>query len=234
MWTGTATIDAIQSQGRWKVEFFCGDVVAGATAGYPMVPIKDLVQERKESLDPQAIPNDLLNYVGLENVQSLTGDLVNFEPKAGKEIKSKSKVFRENDILYGRLRPTLNKVYLAEAPISEGICSGEFIVLMPNLEKIMPNFLRTVLASRFVQSYVAGWQTGSALPRLQLSDLFKLSIPLPPMEVQEELEAQLINQTARRRQLTRELASMPQRIVDNVIAVLESGDPLSIGLESAD
>lgn len=224
MWIGKASISDFQKKSCWKVEFFCNEGASISNSIFELVSLQEIVTERKETLNPQASPDKLLNYVGLENVQSLTGDLIDFHPKYGKEIRSRSKIFQKGDILYGRLRPYLNKVYLAEEFISEGICSGEFYVLKPNTNKVLPNFLRATLASQYVQQYVQNLQTGSALPRLQLQDLLEIEIPLPPIEIQQDYEEFLIQKNSYRRKLSIELSELPQRIVDTVVHALEYGE----------
>lgn len=224
MWIGKVSISDFQKKFCWKVEFFCNEGTITSNSTFDLVSLREIVTERKETLNPQTTPDELLNYVGLENVQSLTGDLIDFHPKYGKDIRSRSKVFRRGDILYGRLRPYLNKVFLADEFISEGICSAEFYVLKPDLEKVLPNFLRATLASQYVQQYVQNLQTGSALPRLQIQDLLEIEIPLPSIEVQQDYEEFLIQKNAYRRKLSIELSELPQRIIDTVVNALEYGE----------
>jgi restriction endonuclease S subunit len=224
MWVGKASISDFKKKSCWKVGFFCNEGATTSNSTFNLAFLREVVTERKETLNPQTSPDELLNYVGLENVQSLTGDLIGFHPKYGKEIRSRSKVFKKGDILYGRLRPYLNKVYLADEFILEGICSGEFYVLKPNTEKILPNFLRATLASQYVQQYVQNLETGSALPRLQLQDLLEIEIPLPPLEIQQDYEEFLIQENSYRRKLSIELSELPRRIVDTVVQALEDGE----------
>jgi type I restriction enzyme S subunit len=188
-----------------------------------LAALGDILQERKSSLNPRDYPDQLFNYIGLENVASLTGDLVNFAPKIGREIKSVSKLFQAGDILYGRLRPYLNKVYLAEVPVASGVCSGEFYVMMPETSKILPRFLRTLLASEYVQQYVRNWQTGSALPRLSLDDLLEIQIPLPPLELQVKYEGFIQAAESSRRELTQRVERLPQALMDSVLDGLQQG-----------
>src|SRR5436309_1066967 len=143
MWTCVVSMSQIHEASRWKVEFFCNEAAPKANIAFAWVPLEKVVDERKESLDPQSYPDHRFNYLGLENVGSVTGDLVSFVPRYGKEVRSRSKIFREGDVLYGRLRPYLNKVFLAGDQISSGICSGEFFVLKPRANIVLPNFLRT-------------------------------------------------------------------------------------------
>src|SRR5437899_12976380 len=132
MWIRTESFQKLLAEGRWKVEFFSGEADNAPKSRYPLVRLGEIVQESQKALDPQTEPNRLFNYLGLEHVKSVTGDLVGFQPRSGSEILSRSKVFSEGNVLYGRLRPYLNKVYLAVGIVSEGICSGEFFVLFPD------------------------------------------------------------------------------------------------------
>lgn len=225
MWIGDIPYERLRERSCWKVEFFCGEAAVLANSPFESVALGELVDERRESMDPQTTPAQQLNYLGLEHVESLTGRLVDFAPVLGKEIRSRSKVFHPGDVLYGRLRPYLNKVYIAGAPVAEGICSGEFYVLIPKQLRILPHFLRAMLASEFVHPHVSRWQTGSALPRLQLHDLLDLSIPLPPMEIQERYEQFLIAQQNRYVQLMSEVVILPQQIMASLSESLGSGSP---------
>jgi hypothetical protein len=223
MWTGTVAFAHLQKKSRWKVEFFCSDATSKVETAYESTTLRQLFDERRESIDPQAYPDHVFNYLGLEHVESLTGDLVNFQPRRGKEILSRSKVFREGDILYARLRPYLNKVFLARGVVAEGICSGEFYVLTPDASLILPRFARALLTAKYVQDYVVGLLTGSALPRLQLEDLLAIEIPLPPVEQQQAFEEFLVREDARRRTLVNELTGLPGALIDAVVGALESG-----------
>ncbi len=223
MWESITSLSQLHRQSRWKVEVFCNEGLTKPDAAYDWTPLRAIFDERKETLDPQAYPEYFFNYLGLENVQSATGDLVGFEPRHGKEIRSKTKIFRGGDILYGRLRPYLNKVYLANGQVSNGICSGEFYVLIPRKNLVFPHFARAILSSIYVQQLVTNLQTGSALPRLQFDDLMKIEIPLPPLAIQIKFEEFLIEATLRRQRLASELVKLPQATLNALTQALESG-----------
>jgi restriction endonuclease S subunit len=223
MWSATVPFAQLQKRARWKVEFFCGDSLSKPETAYESLPLRELFEERRESLDPQAYPDHMFNYLGLEHVQSLTGDLLDFRPRAGREILSRCKVFRKGDVLYGRLRPYLNKVFLACREVSEGICSGEFYVLTPERTMVLPDFARTILASKYVQRVVGGLLTGSALPRLQLQDLLAVEVPVPPIARQRLIEEFIVREEKLRRELAAKLADWPSATIEAVVSSLESG-----------
>jgi hypothetical protein len=223
MVTKVLVFSDLVSQGRWKVEFFLSSG-GPKSAAYPLVCLRDVLSERREALDPQLHPSHVFIYLGLEHVQRMTGDLTDgYQPREGRAVLSRSKVFRRGDLLYGRLRPSLNKVFVADQWAPEGICSGEFYVLFPDTKRILPHFARALLASRYVQDFVKGMTTGSALPRLQLDDLLDIEVPLPPLEVQIDYESKLMALKEKRRQLTTALFNGPAAELDAVVNALERG-----------
>jgi restriction endonuclease S subunit len=187
-----------------------------------LVPLRPLVKERKETVDPSSLGSAEVNYLGLEHIRSFTGELVGFSPRSAVSIKSRSKVFRSGDVLYGRLRPNLNKVWLARGDVSEGICSTEFLVLVPVTGRIRPAVLRYLLSSHYVQRHAMRLQTGTALPRMNLDDLLDIEVPVPDMETQERLEKKLLSDFNTLVTLRVQLEEMPKRILEEFMQEVES------------
>ena len=223
VWTTEVSVSQLRQRRRWKVEFFATRTPRSNESGFPTVLLDNIVDERRETMDPQACPDDIVHYIGLENVESGTGDLIAFKPKCGKEIRSRSKRFYENDVLYGRLRPYLNKVFVAVGNLTSGICSGEFYVLVPRQDVVLPNFLRAILSSEYVRQHVASWQTGSALPRLQIEDLLAIEVPLPPLDEQRVYEDFLVSQNHVRRRLREKLETLETKIPRVFLDAVERG-----------
>ena len=69
----------------WSIQFFLPQKELNISEDYTMVKMSDIVYERKgrNSCKPA-----IINYVGLENIESKTGRLVGFNPKDATEIKS--------------------------------------------------------------------------------------------------------------------------------------------------
>jgi Type I restriction modification DNA specificity domain len=186
MITNIISIEQMHTSSRWNAEFFIDvDNKLLKSINYEIKKIGDLVEERKEFLLPADYSNQLFNYIGLENISQNNRSLISFEPKLGSEVKSRCKIYREGDILYGRLRPNLNKVLLINNEPFEGICSTEIFVLVPNLDLIDPDYLSEILISRIVLDRVGNITAGSALPRVQIKDFFALEVPVLPLKQQK-------------------------------------------------
>ena len=225
MWTGRAPLARLTTASRWTVEFLCeGEARPDPSRfAYPEQPIGELVRERRESVEPRDIRAADGSYIGLENVVSVTGDLLSAGEQLPHSPRSRAKRFRPGDILYARLRPYLNKVHYVEPGRGPGLCSPEFLVLVPDLTRVLPHFLRTLLASDAVLARACACQTGSALPRVHAADLLAIPVPVPPLDVQRGYEAFLDRATARRRELARRLETLPRETLDALQLALETG-----------
>lgn len=121
-------------------------------------------------------------YVGMANIESHTGIYIESVEDKG---QGDCNIFKKGDVLFGKLRPYLNKVYFAEF---EGGCSTEFIVLnSKDSNKISNRFLSIFLMLDCVVRQTKHLMTGNTLPRLQTSDIENLLIPLPPLSTQQHI-----------------------------------------------
>ena len=195
--------------GRWKVEIFTDDNSHDMSSKWPMVCISEVADCSNLAMEPADYPREHFFYVGLENVESISGDPIDLRKKRKHEIKSRCKVFNEECILYGRLRPYLRKVFLPQGDCREGLCSTEFIVLKPLQDKIHPQVLRALLASEALANQFARLQIGAALPRVSSNDFFRVKIPLPPAKVQQKMIQQLQTLQNERLELKEKLIALP-------------------------
>ncbi len=155
--------------------------------------LKDAVTETK-IITTEISSSD--TYIGLENIESNTGNYIKTDEK---ETISSALLFERDQILFPKLRPYLNKVYLAEF---NGICSTEFHVF--NAKNMDSNFLHYCLLSRITLEQTSNLMTGNTLPRLQSSDIAHILIPNPPFEKQKEIAEHIRNIRTQAKQLKNE------------------------------
>lgn len=124
-----------------------------------------------------------LPYVGLENIESHTAQFVgSSEPQS---VKSSTFKFTRDHVLYGRLRPYLNKVLV---PDFEGHCSTEIFPLKPGPE-VTREYLRYWLLSDQTCERINGTCTGARMPRAQMNDVLGFEVPIPPITEQHRIVA---------------------------------------------
>lgn len=180
-------------------------------AHWSIVRLGDACALRGESVQP---PFDAATaYVGLEHIDSGNPRLERWE-SAANVVSAKAR-FQPGDVLYGKLRPYLDKGVLAE---SDGVCSTDILVLKsrPSLDSTYLSFL--IHTHRFIDAAIQS-TSGATLPRTSWNTLAKAEVPLPPLPEQRAiarvLRAAQEAIAARRRQVTLERerkAALMQRL----------------------
>ena len=155
---------------------------------WEMKKLGEVFERIIESLLPTRHPDKEFNFIGLENIESNTGQLVGVKPTVGKLIKSTKTVFRENDVLYGKLRPYLNKVWLAD---TNGICSTDIWVLRTKKNAISPLLLSAILRQPQIVAKSSASMAGANLPRANKDVFDKITVSLPPVDEQKQIVEKL-------------------------------------------
>jgi type I restriction enzyme, S subunit len=132
-----------------------------------------------EQVDPSSDPG--LLYVGLEHIDSGTPRLSRWGRAI--EVRSAKNRFRRNDLLYGKLRPYLDKAVVAD---QEGICSTDILVIR-STGSIDPDFLSYLAHSEEFLAYAVRTTSGVNHPRTSWSALQDFEFSLPPLEEQRAI-----------------------------------------------
>ncbi|WP_310991248.1 restriction endonuclease subunit S [Aequorivita marina] len=120
-----------------------------------------------------------LPYLGMENVESWSGKLKETES----ESEGLANVYKSGDVLFGKLRPYLAKVYLAD---HDGLCSSEFLPFISS-DNLTNKFLKNIILSfRFINQ-IDSSTYGSKMPRANPDYIKNTLIPIPHKEEQEKI-----------------------------------------------
>ena len=125
-----------------------------------------------------------LKYIGLESIEANTGEFANgVLSKTPESPLANSFYFSPQHVLYGKLRPYLNKVAL---PDFEGKCSTEIIPLLPSAT-LDRSYLSFFLRTPRIVTEISGMTAGSRMPRADLDYLLGLELTLPPIPEQRRI-----------------------------------------------
>ena len=134
-------------------------------------------------------------YLGLSGVESQTGELTGIK----EDVSGQAFTYQSNDVLYGRLRPYLNKVHFAE---QSGICSTEFHVMrVKNQKDLLPEYLAEIMRSDLILSQTKHMMTGNTHPRISNDDVKNLYIPIPDILLQQQIIKVIRNRRTEARKL---------------------------------
>lgn len=153
--------DPIKNGKKWKLEKML--VVA---------PIQQSIKISKE----------MVWLLNLDGIESETGKIIKYEKKLFKEIEKNSIIsFNEENVLYSKLRPYLNKVVIPE---EEGYGTSELLPLKPDKNKIKRIFLANLLRTKSFVNYVNNKTIGAKMPRVSTKEIMNFNCIIPPIELQ--------------------------------------------------
>ena len=150
--------------------------------GWEKVSLKELCSFNKTSVKPENIDPGT-KYLGLECIEKETGKIVDVHIVESGELKSNKFWFNESYLLYGKLRPYLNKVAL---PCFEGVCSTDIIPIQPNISKTNREFISHILRSKSFVSFADQRSSGANLPRINPREVENYLTIKPPIELQNQ------------------------------------------------
>lgn len=137
-------------------------------------------------------PARRFKYIGMENVVKNIGKVVQINEVDGKTIKSSSVCVPKGYILYGKLRPYLNKYWYNDKNDDNIICSSEFFVFKLNPEINIHYFL-AIISSELVQVQLADKMSGARMPRITEEIFHNIRIPIPPQNIQNTIANMMLD-----------------------------------------
>jgi type I restriction enzyme S subunit len=142
--------------------------------GRQTVKLQEVCSQDRQTI--KAGEHNDLRYIGLETIEADSGRFIEGElSKTPETPKANSFRFGKQHVLYGKLRPYLNKVAL---PDFEGKCSTEIIPLLPK-NGIDRAYLAYFLRCSQIVSQITAKTAGSRMPRADMDFVLSLDIPLP-------------------------------------------------------
>lgn len=169
--------------------------------GFALAPARGVCEIGQSKIEP-AVVGETDFYLGLEHIESNTGKLAGRENAREAGLQSTKNVFKTNEVLYGKLRPYLNKVYLAEF---DGVCSTDILVL----RGAHPKLLKYALLHADFVSQTANLMKGISLPRLQVKDFLDLKLHSPAQREAENHVAEIEKLEAEIERAENRLAIVP-------------------------
>jgi len=174
---------------------------------YPLAPVGRFMKEGVKTVDPRISPDELFELWSIPAFDAGRPELLR-----GGEIGSQKKLVTPGDVLLSRIIPHIRRGWVVSenAGGRRQVASTEWIVFAS--DEVVPAFLRQLLVSD--SFHVSFMQTitgvGGSLSRANPAAVGEIQIPLPPLEVQKEIVAEIEG---------------CQRVIDGARAVLDNYRP---------
>ena len=126
-------------------------------------------------------------YIDLSSVDRETNRITGTQTiTAGNAPSRAQQIVRANDILLGTTRPMLKRYCMIDDNYDGQICSTGFCVLRTN-GLVLPGWIYHQITSTDFFAYVEKNQKGASYPSISDANVKAYIIPVPPLEVQQEI-----------------------------------------------
>ena len=152
---------------------------------WPMVELGSLCKiggSITKDVDP------LCPYFGADSMESNTGKLVKVETIQAQGISGPVYEFSGERLLYSKIRPYLNKLAIVDL---KGYSSSDMYPLLPNYSRVQAPYLANYMLSEAFNKQIRHYYERASIPKINRSQLFETKIPLPPLNIQQAIVAEI-------------------------------------------
>ncbi|MEZ8656278.1 restriction endonuclease subunit S [Vibrio splendidus] len=139
-----------------------------------------------DKAEPTSVSDDTW-VLELEDVEKITSNLLKKVRFSDRAFKSSKNQFQPEDVIYGKLRPYLDKVLIAD---EYGVCTTEMIPVRAYRD-LTPGYLRLVMKSPYFINYANDSTHGMNLPRMGTDKARAALFPLAPLFEQHRIVAKV-------------------------------------------
>ena len=196
------------------------------------VAIGDVAKIQSGSIDPRKYPDTLFQLYSIPGFDNGKTP----EQLLGSNIRSSKSVLPKRGVLFSKLNPRINRVWLVDsADAAKRIASTEFVCLVPEEERLDLEFLAWRLRVPGVanQLPIAAAAATKSRQRIIPRSLLSLPIPLPPLNEQRRIVG-ILNRAEKIERLRQQAARRLREFIP-ALFVKMFGDPVEnpMGWEKA-
>ena len=181
--TQRALVEALKKYKRGLLRAtFTQEVLLANSGTWERRKFSEIASLRRSKYTPSRA--DSRACVELEHIEQQTGRLINYVDSA--EQNSIKSVFKQGDVLFGKLRPYLRKYCL---PQFDGVCSSEIWVLVPEACVVSEYLFYLVQSDEFLAA--ANISSGTKMPRAEWSKVSNEDYFIPPISEQKRIARML-------------------------------------------
>jgi len=158
-------------------------------SGWSLCQFSEIANVDSNLVDPKPLGH--LPHIAPNNIESDSGRLLQYRSTAEDGVTSGKHKFQRGHILYSKIRPYLNKVVVVDF---EGLCSADMYPI--STDQNISWLWMAMLSPSFV-SQTSSTQTRTVLPKINIKELSRIEIPVPPLLEQERIVEILEDQLSR-------------------------------------
>ncbi len=148
-------------------------------SGWALCKFNEIANVDSNLVDPKPLGH--LPHIAPNNIEGDSGRLLDYRSTAEDGVTSGKHKFHRGHILYSKIRPYLNKVVVVDF---EGLCSADMYPI--STDQNINWLFMTMLSPSFVLQ-TSSTQTRTVLPKINIKELSRIEIPVPPLPEQDRI-----------------------------------------------
>jgi len=145
-----------------------------------------------QQANPTSLGRPTFRYIDIDSVDNVGLRIT--DPKSisvGEAPSRARKLVKARDVLFSTVRPYLKNIAIVPASLDGEIASTGFGVMRADEASALPEYLFAVVSNQRFVDAANDLTTGASYPAITENQLFDLEIPLPPLEEQRRIVAEI-------------------------------------------
>ena len=167
-----------------------------------------------DTIDPGAYPDKTFTYVDIDAVRNGEGTFVTDKKILGSNAPSRARrLARSNSTLVSTVRPNLKGFAYVENEIKDAVYSTGFAVLKSKDTEVLLDkmiYYMFMYSNDLMEQMIAAMPKGS-YPSINKDDIENFIIPIPPIDEQKKIVAEVVNYEAKIAKAKVVMESVPAR-----------------------
>jgi len=187
---------------------------------YPLTPLgKLLIEKPQYGANERAVEGNLetdVRYIRITDIDdygNLLGDW-----KTAEVIHSKY-LLEENDVLFAR-SGSVGRAFVYKSELGKAIFAGYLIRFKFDREKLNPSFVLYYTFTKIYKLWLQSIQRTAAQPNVNSKEFQSLEIPLPPLEIQNQIVAEIDKRLVHVEKLRQEANTIVEQAKERVERIL--------------
>ncbi len=187
---------------------------------YSLIPLRKLLIEKPQyGANERAVdgnPETDIRYIRITDIDDY-GNLLD-DWKTAETIQSKY-LLEENDLLFAR-SGSVGRAFVYKSELGKAIFAGYMIRFKLDLEKVNPSFVLYYSFTKIYKLWLQSIQRTAAQPNVNSKEFQSLEIPLPSLDVQNQIVAEVGKRLARVAELRQEADAVVEQAKERVEQIL--------------
>lgn len=202
---------------KWGVESNCISVSPQSmflTTKFECVSLSQVAVINPIVHIPEHLPNSEVTFLPMECISDIYGEISEYRIGMTTKVKGYTR-FAEGDVLWAKITPCMQNGKSAVAnnlTNGYGYGSTEYHVIRVNPEKVSASYIHCLLRTKLLRQAAQSYFSGSAgQQRVSSAFLENLCIPIPPLGIQMQIVAKVVELREQLRSFRQQAVSLQQQ-----------------------